>query len=63
LPEIIAAAKALAAQKEEAAAAHKRQLLAELERERMMRHAAGETRETYILCPAPEPRTPERLAA
>jgi hypothetical protein len=64
LPEIIAAAKALAAEKEQAAAAHKRQLLAELERERMMRHATGDTRETYILCPrAPEPLGPERLAA
>jgi hypothetical protein len=63
-PELIAAAKAAAAEKEEAAAAHKRQLLAELERERMIRHAAGDTRATYILCPrAPEPRTPERLAA
>jgi hypothetical protein len=58
--EIIAADK----DKAEAAAARKRQLLAELERERMVRHAAGDTRETYILCPrAPEPVTPERLAA
>jgi hypothetical protein len=63
-PEI-AAAKGVAAQKEEAAAARKRQLLAELERERMVRHAAGDTRETYILCPrVPEPHTePQRLAA
>jgi hypothetical protein len=60
----IAAAKAAAAQKEEAAA-RKRQLLAELERERIVRHAAGDTRATYILSPrAPERRTePERLAA
>ncbi len=64
LPEI-AAAKAVAPQKEKAAAARKRQLLAELERERIIRHAAGDTRATYILCPrAAERRTePERLAA
>jgi hypothetical protein len=63
-PEI-AAARAAAEQKEARAGARKRQLLAELERERMVRHAAGDTRETYILCPrAPEPDTePERLAA
>jgi hypothetical protein len=42
----IAAADAAAAAKEEAAAARKRQLLAELEGERMARHAAGDTRET-----------------
>jgi hypothetical protein len=61
----IAAAKAAAARKEEAAAARKRQLLAELARERMVRHAAGDKRKTYILTPrVPEPRTePERLAA
>ena len=59
----IAAAKAAAAQKEEAAAARKRQLLAELERERMVRHAAGDKRKTYILTPR-EPHTePQRLAA
>jgi hypothetical protein len=51
-------------EKEQAAAAHKRQLLAELERERMLRHAAGNISPTYILCPRPpEPRPPERLAA
>ena len=61
----IAAAKAVAARKEEAAAARKRQLLAELARERMVRHAAGDKRKTYILCPrVPEPHTePQRLAA
>jgi hypothetical protein len=60
----IAAAKAAAARKEEAAAARKRQLLAELARERMVRHAAGDKRKTFILCPrAPEPAPPERLAA
>jgi hypothetical protein len=59
----IAAVKAAAAQKEEAAAARKRQLLAELERERMVRHAAGDKRKTYILTPR-EPHTePQRLAA
>jgi hypothetical protein len=65
LPEITAAAKAVGAEKEEAAAARKRQLLAELERERMVRHAAGDTRETYILCPRPPapPAEPQRLAA
>jgi hypothetical protein len=30
----------------------------------MVRHAKGDTSATYILCPrAPEPPTPERLAA
>jgi hypothetical protein len=62
-PEIVAA-NALAAEKEEEAAARKRQLLAELERARMVRHAAGDTRATYILCPhVPERPAPERLAA
>jgi hypothetical protein len=61
-PEIIAEAKAAAAEKEQAAAARKRQLLAELERERMVRHAAGDKRKTYILCPRP-PAEPQRLAA
>jgi hypothetical protein len=37
--------------KQQAAAARKRQLLAELERERIVRHAAGDTGATYILCP------------
>jgi hypothetical protein len=60
----IAAAKAAAARKEEATAAHKRQLLAELARERMVRHAAGDKRKTYILTPrTPEPSIPDRLAA
>lgn len=61
----IAAAKAADLHKEEAAAARKRQLLAELERERMVRHAAGDKRKTYILTPRPpEPHTgPQRLAA
>jgi hypothetical protein len=60
----IARDNAYAAEKEKAAAARKRQLVAEIERERMVRHAAGDTRETYILGPrAPEPATPERLAA
>jgi hypothetical protein len=60
----IAAAKAADRQREEAAEARKRQLLAELERERMVRHAAGDKRATYILCPrAPERPAPDRLAA
>jgi hypothetical protein len=61
----IAAAKADATEKEEAAAARKRQLLAELARERMVRHAAGDRRKTYILPPRPpEPHSVlERLAA
>jgi hypothetical protein len=61
-----AAAKAADFENQQAAAARKRQLLAELERERMVRNAAGDTRETYILCPrAPERPAPEleRLAA
>lgn len=58
----IAAAKAADLHKEEAAAARKRQLLAELERERMVRHAAGDYRSTYILCPrAPEQGALEQL--
>lgn len=61
----IAAAKAADLHKEEAAAARKRQLLAELERERMVRHAAGDKRKTYILTPRPPapPAEPQRLAA
>jgi plasmid stabilization system protein ParE len=61
----IAAANAVAAQKEEEAVARKRQLLAELERERMVRHATGDSRATYIICPrVPErPAAAERLAA
>jgi hypothetical protein len=44
-----------------AAALHRELILARLERERAARAAAGDIRETYILCPdAPEP---ERLAA
>ena len=63
-PEIAAAEAAADLEKEKAAAARKRRLLAELERERMVRHAAGDTSATYILCPrAPEPLNPERLAA
>ena len=61
LPEIIAATDAAySAEKEFIAQGRKRQLLAEIERERL---AAGTP--TYILCPrAPEPRPePERLAA
>jgi hypothetical protein len=51
-------------QKKEAAAVRRRQLLAELERARMVCHAAGDTGPTYILCPrVPDPGTPERLAA
>jgi hypothetical protein len=51
--------------KRQTAAENKRQLLAELERERMQRHAAGDTSETFILCPrAPAPPSkPQRLAA
>jgi hypothetical protein len=57
------AAKAAAVQQRQTAAENKRQLLAEIERERIQRHAAGDTRETFILCPrAPEPE-PQRLAA
>jgi hypothetical protein len=61
-PEIITA-NAVPAEKQQTAAARKRQLLAEVERERMVRHAAGDTRETYILCPITPERIPERLAA
>jgi hypothetical protein len=64
--ERYAADNAAAAQKQQEAEARKRQLLAELERERMVRHAAGDTGATYILSPrAPERRAPEleRLAA
>jgi hypothetical protein len=62
--ESIAADKAADIPKQQEAAARKRQLLAELARERMLRHAAGNSSPTYILCPrAPEPRSPERLAA
>jgi hypothetical protein len=60
----IAAAKSAAAQKEEAAAARKRQLIADLERERLVRRARRRHKPTYILTPRePEPRGPERLAA
>jgi hypothetical protein len=61
----IAAANAAAAQKQQEAETRKRQLLAELKRERMVRHAAGDTREAYILCPRPPapPAEPQRLAA
>jgi hypothetical protein len=47
------------------AAARKWQLLVELERERMVRHASGDTSETYIASQhAPEPAPqPERRAA
>jgi hypothetical protein len=38
---------------EQAAAARERQLLAELEQDRIARIAAGDTRETYILCLEP----------
>jgi hypothetical protein len=60
--ESYAADNAADIRKQQAAARRKRQLLAELERGRIVRHAAGDTRETYILCPrAPEPDTePER---
>jgi hypothetical protein len=62
---MIAAAKAAKAAdlEKQQAAARKRQLLAELERERMLRHAAGDTSATYILCPRAPESTPERLAA
>jgi hypothetical protein len=61
--ESIAADKAADIPKQQEAAARKRQLLAELARERIVRHAAGDTRETYILCPraAPEQGTLEQL--
>jgi hypothetical protein len=51
--------------KQQAAEARKRQLLVEMERARMVRHASGDTRETYILCPRPPapPAEPQRLAA
>lgn len=63
--ESYAAAPAADIRKQQEAARRKRQLLAELERERMVRHAAGDTRETYILCPRPPepPAEPQRLAA
>jgi hypothetical protein len=61
-PHLLAATCDL--QTKEAAAARKRQLLAELECAGMARIAAGDTRETYVLCPrTPEAQTPERLAA
>jgi hypothetical protein len=53
-------------ERQRAAAAVKRWLLAELERERVARAAAGDKRKTYILCPrAPDDTAiaPERLAA
>jgi hypothetical protein len=61
----IAADKAADIPNQQEAARRKRQLLAELERERMVRHAAGDTRETYILCPRPPAphAEPQRLAA
>jgi len=57
--------KAAAAQKQQEAEARKRQLLAELERERMVRHAVGDIRETYTLSPRPPAphAEPQRLAA
>jgi hypothetical protein len=64
LPEIIAAADAAySAEKEFIAQTRKRQLLAEVERERMSPAARRITADTYILSPrAPEPE-PQRLAA
>jgi hypothetical protein len=59
----MAAAEAKERVKREAAAEKvKRWLLAEIERERTMRAAAGDERPTYILCPR-APASPERLAA
>jgi hypothetical protein len=66
---VIAKARALALENEEherAAAAFKRRLLAEVERERAARAVAGDTRETYILCrraPDETATAPVRLAA
>jgi hypothetical protein len=50
---------------EQAAEAFKRRLLAQIERERVARAAAGDHREIYILCPARNLQkiTPDRLAA
>lgn len=53
------------AKREQAAAVFKHQLLAQIERERAERAAAGDHREIYILCPASslQKTTPDRLAA
>jgi hypothetical protein len=53
------------AEHEQAAEAFKRQLLAQIERERAARAAAGDHRQIYILCPARNlhKTTPDRLAA
>ena len=56
LRSVIVKARALALQepeRERAAAAVERWLLAEVDRERAARAAAGDTRPTYILCPRP----------
>ena len=56
LRSVIVKARALALQepeRERATAAVERWLLAEVDRERAARTAAGDTRPTYILCPRP----------
>lgn len=69
LRAVILKARALAleyAEHERAAEALKRRLLAEIDRERAARAAAGDTGETFILCPRPPDETaiaPTRLAA
>jgi hypothetical protein len=47
------------------AAALQRRFMAELEQERTARRAAGDRRETYVLCPLTPDETipPQRLAA
>ena len=62
LRSVIVKARALAlgeAERERAASAVKRWLLAELERERAAKEVAADERSTHILCP----RAPEQLAA
>jgi hypothetical protein len=67
LRSVILKARALAlehAEHERDAEALKRRLLAEIEQEQAARAAAGDSRETYILCPRSQDQTaPTRLAA
>ena len=61
---VIVKARALALQepeRERAAAAVERWLLAEVDRERAARATAGDARPTYILCPRPPERTPSEI--
>jgi hypothetical protein len=69
LRSVIARARALVnedAERERAGEAVRRWLLAEIEKERNARAAAGDYRETYVLCPrvpGDAPGEPARLAA